>query len=169
MAAKQTQGAKALSLLGVKRARGETGTEEVRKVFARAVLGEKWLPELTPTHDEEQMWIQDSIGLARQLHSLLESLNIAYYITGGVASIAYGEPRTTRDLDLVIQIERSEITQVVTALEQAGFYCPLIAVEEIRMGQGQVLSVTHIERCKMRHWIFPTSSNGQGSWNCLMN
>jgi hypothetical protein len=145
MAIKLTRGAKSLSLLGVKRVRSKDGAEEVRRVFARAVLGEKWIPELTPSLDNEQMWIQDSAELARQLHPLLESLNIPYYITGGVASIAHGEPRTTRDLDLVVQINRSDITRLVAALEQAGFYCPPGAVEDIQAGRGRVLSITNIE------------------------
>lgn len=132
--------AKALSLHGIKQARGK----KYREYFARAVLAEKWLPELIPTSNE-QMWIQDSTELASQLHSILERLGIAYYITGGVASIAYGEPRTTRDLDLVVEVKQAHITRLVAALEQAGFYCPPGAVEDIQTGRGQVLSVTHME------------------------
>lgn len=145
MAAKLTRGAKALSLLGVKRARSKNGVADVRRVFARAVLGEKWTSELTPTEGNEQMWIQDSIELARQLHPIFESLGIPYYITGGVAGIAYGEPRTTRDLDLVLQIARRDMLRLVAVLESAGFYCPPGSVEDIQAGQGQVLSITHIE------------------------
>ncbi len=140
MAAKLMRGAKALSLHGIKQARGE----KYREYFACAVLAEKWLPELIPTSNE-QMWIQDSTELASQLHGILEQLGISYYITGGVASIAYGEPRTTRDLDLVVEVKQAYITRLVAALEQAGFYCPPGAVEDIQTGRGQVLSVTHME------------------------
>lgn len=140
MAAKLMRGAKALSLRGIKKARGQ----QYREYFARAILEEKWLPALTPQNDE-QMWIQDSTELARQLHPILEQLGIAYYITGGVASIAYGEPRTTRDLDLVVEVDPVSIAQLVQALEQSGFYCPPGAVEDIQAGRGRTLSVTHIE------------------------
>jgi hypothetical protein len=140
MAAKLMRGAKALSLRGIKQVRGA----QYRQYFAQAVLAEKWLPQLTPTSDE-QMWIQDSTELAKQLHGILEPLNIAYYITGGVASIVYGEPRTTRDLDLVVEINQADIARLVTVLERSGFYCPLGAIEEIQRGQGHILSVTHTE------------------------
>ena len=132
--------AKALSLRGIKQVRGA----QYRQYFAQAVLAEKWLPQLTPTSDEP-MWIQDSTELAKQLHEILERLNIAYYITGGVASIAYGEPRTTRGLDLVVEINQADIARLVTVLERLGFYCPPGAIDEIQRGQGHVLSVTHTE------------------------
>lgn len=67
-----------------------------------------------------------------------------YYITGGVAAIVYGEPRTTRDLDLVINLQRESIAPLAAALTAAGFYCPPGAVEDIQFGRGQTLSVTHM-------------------------
>lgn len=36
----------------------------------------------------------------------LNRLRIPYLVTGGVASVVYGEPRLTRDIDLVIQLRR---------------------------------------------------------------
>lgn len=145
MAAKLTKGAKSLSLLGIKHAKREHSFDCVKMTFARAVLAEKWQPNLTPIGEDETLWIQDSIELARQLHALLESLEIPYSVTDGVASIALGEPRTTRDLDLVAEIAPKDITRLSNALEREGFYCPLGAIEEIQSGRGNVLSVTHIE------------------------
>ena len=49
--------------------------------------------------------------------------------------MAYGDPRTARNLDLVIAIEASEVTTLVTALEAAGFYCPPLAVEAVKSGR----------------------------------
>ena len=34
----------------------------------------------------------------------LNRLRIPYMVTGGVASVVYGEPRLTRDIDLVIDL-----------------------------------------------------------------
>lgn len=133
---------KQISLRGIQKARGEQSA----KFFARSVLEEKWTPEfmLTLTADR-RMWIQDPSEIARILHDILEPANIPYYITGGVAALAYGDPRTTRDLDLVISIEPSEVTALVTALETAGFYCPPLAVEAVKSGRETMLSVTHSE------------------------
>ena len=131
-----------ISLRGIQKARGEQSAE----YFARSVLKEKWSPEFMLTLGENRkMWIQDPSEIARILHSILEPAGIPYYITGGVAALAYGDPRTTRDLDLVIAIELSTIQTLVTALEAAGFYCPPLAVEAVQAGRETMLSVTHSE------------------------
>lgn len=134
-----TRWAKAASLRGMRKANSET----FRERFAQSVLGEKWLPCLTPTSDPS-MWTQDPSEVARLLHPIFDQLAIPYYITGGVAASMYGDPRTTRDMDLVIEAQRSDIPQLAEALEQGGFYCPPGALEEIIQGTGQTLSVTHM-------------------------
>jgi len=139
MGAKLTRWAKTLSLRGMRKACPSNYQEK----FAQSVLGSKWLPILTPTSDPS-MWTQDPSEIARLLHPIFETLGIAYYITGGVAASVYGDPRTTRDLDLVIELNRDNIAQLVEALETAGFYCPPGAVEDIQNGRGSVLSVTHM-------------------------
>ncbi len=141
MAAKLTRWARTVSLRGMRKASEST----FHTRFAQAVLGDKWLPLLTPT-SHPSMWTQDPSEIAGLLHSIFESLGIAYYITRGVAAIAYGEPRTTRDLDLVIELRREDISRLIEALEQAGFYCPPGAVEDMLSGRGRVLSVTHMEK-----------------------
>lgn len=140
MGASLTRWAKAVSLRGMRKACPET----YRDRFAQSVLGSKWLPILTPNSDSS-MWIFDPSEVARLLHPIFETLVIPYYITDGVAATAYGDPRTTRDLDLVIELNRDHIYQLVEALETAGFYCPPIAVQDIKDGRGRVLSVTHIK------------------------
>jgi hypothetical protein len=140
MAAQMIRWAKTVSLRGIRKARGELAPE----YFARAVLQEKWISLLTPSGDEK-MWIQDPGEIARILHSVFESLHIPYYITGGVCAIAYGDPRTTRDLDLVVECKPSEIMPMVARFEAEGFYCPPGAVEDIQFGKGRVLSITHMQ------------------------
>ena len=102
--AKLTRGARSLSLWGVKHANPGITHEKLKLRFAQVLLGDKFTPNCVSTGGNEQLWIQDSIELAVQMHGIFESQSIPYYITGGVASTAYGEPRTTRDLDLVVQI-----------------------------------------------------------------
>lgn len=141
MGASLTRWAKAVSLRGMRQARPET----YKQRFARSILGGKWLPILTPTSDPS-MWTFDPSEIARLLHPIFEILDIPYYITGGVAATAYGEPRTTRDLDLVIELNQNDISDLVEELETAGFYCPPAAVQDIREGRGRILSVTHIAK-----------------------
>lgn len=141
MAASLTRWAKSASLRGMQRANPST----FRERFAQAILGEKWLSCLTPA-SEPSMWIQDPSEIARLLHPIFEQLDIPYYITGGVAASTYGDPRTTRDMDVVLELSQDNVTRLVTALEQAGFYCPPGAVEDIQHRSGRVLSVTHMEK-----------------------
>lgn len=144
MAASHDRGIKKLCLAGIKSRNHDAPLEEIRLHFARAVLAEKFLPGFQPTGGDETVLIQDSITLAGELHQILESVNIPYYVSGGVASSIHGEPRSTRNLDLVI----SNLTKtfwLVKALEAAGYYCPAGAVEDLERGREGLLNITHTE------------------------
>lgn len=116
------------------------------QAFARK-LAEAWLQEECPPNyiprGSCMTWIQNSADLAVQLHTIFESAGISYYITGGIAAIAYGDPRTTRDVDIVIQTPRSEIAGLQAILEQSGFY--VAGVEEVASGRMKTLQITQIE------------------------
>ncbi|TVQ05354.1 MAG: hypothetical protein EA368_19505 [Leptolyngbya sp. DLM2.Bin27] len=114
--------------------------------FARK-MAEVWLQEYCPPNyvpgGSEVSWIQDSIQLAADLHSIFEAQGIPYYVTGGVAAIAYGESRTTQDLDMVLSVPRAAIPALAAALEQAGFYVP--GVDDVASGRIKTLQVTQID------------------------
>lgn len=117
----------------------------VSERFSEAIFKEHWTPNLIP-HSSSAMWAQDPIAIAQLLHPVFEQLHLRYYITSGVAAIAHGEPRTTQDLDLVIEVDVNEMDRLVNALEASGFYVPAGAVEDVKANRGRVLSVTHIEQ-----------------------
>jgi hypothetical protein len=133
--------ARRLSLCGLKRNFGNLDRREFATKVAVA-----WLQADYPTHyipaDNEMTWIQDSSTLAVTIDRILSEIAIPYYITGGVAAIVYGEPRTTRDLDLVIQISSADLDRLVIALEQHGFYVPGVA--DVKSGKMQTLNITEI-------------------------
>ncbi|WP_425216277.1 hypothetical protein [Tumidithrix helvetica] len=109
-------------------------------------LAEAWLPNCPSTYipqGSEMTWIQDSIQLAGQLDSIFKQLSIPYYVTGGVAAIAYGEIRTTQDLDIVIEISTEQIVRLSDLLEQQGFY--VAGLEQVITEQMKTLQITHIE------------------------
>jgi hypothetical protein len=145
MAASLTHNVKELALWGIRNANPGAAIAQIRQVFASVLLEAKLTTDLPLIGVDPTLWTQDSIAVAAQLHPLFASLEIPYYITDGVASAAYGEPRSTKDLNLVIQIPASDILRLSTVLEQQGFYCPPSALEEIQQGSGKVLSVTHTE------------------------
>jgi hypothetical protein len=142
MASAMVQDARRLSLVSLKqRFADRLSPREFARKIAQAWLQEDWPVDAIP-HGTEMTWIQNSTGLASQLHQILVELEIAYYITGGLAAIAYGEPRTTRDVDIVIAIEADKIDALVMALEAQGFYVP--GVEDVKSGRMVTLSVMHM-------------------------
>jgi hypothetical protein len=110
-------------------------------------LAQAWLQEYCPSEyiltGTEMTWIQDSIQLSVQLHALFCEHNIDYYVTGGVAAVAYGEPRTTQDLDVVIAVEKSDLSRVARIFEAAGFY--VSGLEDIIANRMSSFQVTHME------------------------
>ena len=58
-----------------------------------------------------------------KLVSILERFEIRFHLTGGISAVAYGEPRMTQDVDLVLDPDRvSEVRdEFLEAVRQAGF------------------------------------------------
>jgi hypothetical protein len=76
----------------------------------------------------------------------LNRLKIDYMVTGSVAAIVYGEPRLTHDLDLVIDLNPTQIAQVIDAFSGVDFYCPpkdVIMFEADREQRGHI-NLRHI-------------------------
>ena len=46
-----------------------------------------------------------------KLVAVLDRFRIRYHLTGGITSVAYGEPRMTQDLDLVLDRDRVLVVQ----------------------------------------------------------
>jgi hypothetical protein len=59
-----------------------------------------------------------------KLVAVLNRLQVRFHLTGGIVSVAYGEPRMTEDLDLVLDRDRVLAVQdeFLEALERSGFH-----------------------------------------------
>lgn len=156
MSASLTRGARQLCLCGLRQTHSSLLEQEFAQAIAQAFLGENFPPNFTPTGNE-MTWIQDSIALAIQLQNILTDLAIPHYITGGVAAATYGEPRTTRDLDIVIALLPPKLNSLVQRLESEGFYVP--NVEDVRSGRLKSLSITHQETIARADLMLAGNSN----------
>ena len=78
---------------------------------------------------QEDIVIEDPIKFARKIADLLEPLTISYMVGGSVASSLLGENRFSEDLDLVIDIDVSQMQPLIQAFERK-FYISEVAVEE---------------------------------------
>jgi len=63
---------------------------------------------------------RETLGKATRLFNLLD---IPFHLTGGITSIAYGEPRMTQDLDIVVcpQAITRRLPEFLTALARSDF------------------------------------------------
>lgn len=76
----------------------------------------------------------------------LESAGISYMVSGSVASIIYGEPRLTNDIDIILHIGSGEVERVAKAFPLADFYCPpeeVMAIEAKRRQRGHFNLIHH--------------------------
>lgn len=67
----------------------------------------------------------------------LNKLSIPYMITGAVASIIYGEPRLTNDIDLVIDMKSGDLETFADTFPIEDFYCPPPEVIRLEIGRSQ--------------------------------
>lgn len=140
MAASLTKSARKLSLCSLSQQFAHLSPTQFAQKIARAWLQDHCPANYIPTV-KSQMWIQDSVQLAVKLHPIFTALSIPYYITGGIAAIAYGEPRTTQDLDLVIGIYPTDIDRLTDALSECGFSVPSV----VKLRRMRTLQITDIE------------------------
>lgn len=76
----------------------------------------------------------------------LERLGLTYMTTGSVASMLYGEPRFTADVDLVLELPAHDVARFRAAFSTDDFYCPpddVLFVEAARTHHGHV-NVLHL-------------------------
>ncbi|MEX2047997.1 MAG: nucleotidyl transferase AbiEii/AbiGii toxin family protein [Gemmatimonadota bacterium] len=45
-------------------------------------------------------------------------------ITGGVAAVIYGDPRFTRDIDIILKLELQDVARFANAFDTGAFYLP---------------------------------------------
>jgi hypothetical protein len=60
--------------------------------------------------------------LLRKVIRVLDGAGIEYMVTGSIASSLQGEPRTTHDIDLVVDIETAAAKEMVKAFPPPDFY-----------------------------------------------
>ncbi len=75
----------------------------------------------------------------------LESVDINYMIVGSIASMVYGEPRLTKDMDIVVDIKASDAIKFENIFAAPEYYCPpqeILIDEILNRGQFNLLHVS---------------------------
>jgi len=83
--------------------------------------------------------------LIRLFIAPLEELKIPYVITGGVAAVIYGDPRFTRDIDVVLDLGVPDASRLAAAFSGGAFYVPPREALEAasRQGSGGHFNLIH--------------------------
>src|SRR5262249_23670228 len=74
-------------------------------------------------------WRMESSELLRGIAVAFENLGLAYLVTGSTATIAYGDPRFTNDIDVVVDLPANRIDSLLAAFPSPEFYLSRSAVE----------------------------------------
>jgi len=79
----------------------------------------------------------------------IECLNrsgVEYMVTGSIASIIYGQPRMTHDVDIVLNLHISDVNKFIEQFPLTEFYCPpkeVITLEIAREFRGHFNLIHH--------------------------
>jgi hypothetical protein len=76
----------------------------------------------------------------------LEAANWQYFVTGSVASIFYGEPRMTHDIDVILHLANKDVKDFEQNFPLSDFYCPpeeIINIEIMRRPYGHFNLIHH--------------------------
>lgn len=82
----------------------------------------------------------DVIAVALDVVRWLERLEVPYLVSGSLASSMHGEPRTTLDVDMVVDLRASQARALVEALD-ALYYVDLDAVRDAVRDAGSFNAV----------------------------
>ena len=79
----------------------------------------------------------EQTDLLRHLIRILERLDIPYMVVGSMASAAYGEPRMTQDIDVVVDLNRQHVRPLCDAFSSEDYYVSEQAAMDAARGRGQ--------------------------------
>ncbi len=91
--------------------------------------------------------------LLKRIVELLDARKIAYMVTGSVTSSLQGEPRSTHDIDLVIDLPPDAADQLLEAFPASEFYVSNQAIRDA-LAQRTMFNVVDLESAdKIDFWL----------------
>jgi len=87
--------------------------------------------------------LPDEIRVTLDVAEILEELGVRYLVCGSVASSVHGEPRATRDVDLVTDLAPCHVDRLVRAVEER-FYISAAAARSA-VERSACFNVIHLE------------------------
>lgn len=86
--------------------------------------------------------LPEPIAVARLVAAVLTRIGISYVIGGSFASSVHGEPRSTNDIDLVVDLHQSDIDTFVDAMSAEYYISRDAVVDAVRAGSA--FNIIHV-------------------------
>jgi hypothetical protein len=83
----------------------------------------------------------------------LEQLGIEHMVTGSIASSMQGEPRSTHDIDIVVDLSRSKAQALVSAFPPPDYYLDQDAIIEAVSKKGMANLIDTMSGDKVDFWL----------------
>ena len=93
--------------------------------------------------------------------SELDKLSISYFITGSIASTIQGEPRATHDIDLVVNINARQVTDLSHVFEMPDYYLDEAAARDALKKNGMFNLIDTNSGDKIDFWILTNDAFDQ--------
>ena len=124
-----TKGCWEMSLNAIRDRYPNATPKKIKQEFALLTLKTDELNLHLNLNFQRHLMLSDPISLALVVADILDSLEIPYLVGGSVASTLLGEPRSTQDIDMVIDLSPDKVTSLINLL-QPRFYVSEAAVLE---------------------------------------
>lgn len=91
--------------------------------------------------------------LLRKAIEALETAEIPYMITGSVASSLQGEPRSTHDIDFVVELQHTKIPLIVAAFPASDYHIDVQSIHGAIASCGMFSVIDLREGTKLDFWL----------------
>ncbi len=86
----------------------------------------------------------EQLDLLRYIAHVIEDLGVRYFVTGSTATIFYGEPRFTNDIDVVVELSQERIGEFCRRFPPGDFYVSEAAARQAVLSKTQ-FNIIHPE------------------------
>lgn len=83
------------------------------------------------------------IGALARVADVLEAMDVEYYIGGSVASVLFGQPRSTIDVDLIANLRAEDVSALAAQLDDAYYLERASILDAVR--RQRTFNIIHLE------------------------
>lgn len=138
-----TKGIQQLAIAGIRHQYPNATISQIKFQLAVRWLGKDLANRFYEHGNGKKLVDAESIKLALRIAEILEALAIPYLIGSSVASSIWGEPRATLDVDIVVNLQMSQVQSLVEVMTGEFFIDEMMVREAINRCSS--FNVIHLE------------------------